>query len=95
MKFVSFIKAIMTAQSGISSKRFCGVIGWLCTIGWITYYVVVKKDMPGILETFMICTVTLLGIDTIPKSINAFNKKDKSCQTDSKKQDMEQQDKTQ
>lgn len=94
MKFVSFIKAVMTAQSGISSKRLCGVLGWLCTIGWITYYVVVKKDMPGILETFMICTVTLLGIDTIPKSINAF-KKDKPCQTDLKKQDIEQKDKTQ
>lgn len=94
MKFVSFIKAVMTAQSGISSKRLCGVLGWLCTIGWITYYVIVKKDMPGILETFMICTVALLGIDTIPKSINAF-KKDKPCQTDSKKQDMQQQDKTQ
>lgn len=51
--------------------------------------------MPGILETFMICTVALLGIDTIPKSINAFNKKDKSCQADSKKQDTEQQSKTQ
>lgn len=86
MKFVSFLKAIMTAQSGISSKRFCGVLGWLCTIGWITYYVVVKKDMPGILETFMICTVTLLGIDTIPKSINAFSKNNKSCKQSDKKQ---------
>lgn len=95
MKFVSFLRAILTAQSGISSKRLCGVLGWLCTIGWITYYVVVKKDMPGILETFMICTVTLLGIDTIPKSINAFTKKNKPCQTDSKKQDTPQQDKTQ
>lgn len=94
MKFVSFLRAILTAQSGISSKRFCGVLGWLCIIGWITYYVIVKKDMPGILETFMICTVALLGIDTIPKSINAF-KKDKSCQTDSKKQDTPQQDKMQ
>lgn len=86
MKFVSFLKAILTAQSGISSKRLCGVLGWLCTIGWITYYVVVKKDMPGILETFMICTVTLLGIDTIPKSINAFTKKDKSCKQPDKEQ---------
>lgn len=95
MRFVSFLKAIITAQSGISSKRFCGVLGWLCTIGWITYYVIVKKDMPGILETFIICTVALLGIDTIPKSINAFNKKNKSCQTDSKKQNTSQQNKTQ
>lgn len=42
--------------------------------------------MPGILETFMICTVALLGIDTIPKSINAFSKKDKSCKQSDKEQ---------
>lgn len=87
MRFIGFLRNMFIAQSGVSSKRVCGVIGWISTIVWITYYVIVKKDMPGILETFMICTVTLLGIDTIPKSINAFKNNDK-CEK-KKKDDSE------
>lgn len=30
--------------------------------------------MPDILETFVICTIVLLGVDTIPKSIDAMRK---------------------
>lgn len=89
MRFTSFFRDMFIAQSGVSSKRVCGVIGWVSTISWITYYVIVKKDMPGILETFMICTVMLLGIDTIPKSINAF-KNNCNCKCEKeKKEDSE------
>lgn len=63
---------MFTAQSGISSKRVCGVIGWLCIIGWISYYLIIKKEIPDIVETFVLSTIILLGIDTIPKSIDAL-----------------------
>lgn len=75
---------MFTAQSGISSKRVCGVIGWLCIIGWISYYLIIKQEMPDILETFVICTIVLLGVDTIPKSIDAIRGccKKKGCEND-------------
>lgn len=76
---------MFTAQSGISSKRICGVIGWLFIIGWITYYVVIKREMPDILETFVISTIVLLGVDTIPKSIDAY--RNRKCDNNKKESD--------
>lgn len=81
---------MLTAQSGVSSKRVCGVVGWLFTIGWITYYVIVKNDMPDILETFVVCTIILLGVDTIPKSIDTFRKYNKNkCKPEQKDKSSE------
>lgn len=37
MKFVQFVKEIVTSHSGISSKRVCGVIGWLVCLGVLIY----------------------------------------------------------
>ena len=76
MKFTEFLKLVVSSQSGISSKRVCGILGWLAAVGWITWCVVSGKDtMPEMTETFMICCIILLGVDTIPKSINCWRKK--------------------
>lgn len=76
MKFTEFLKLVVSSQSGISSKRVCGILGWLAAVGWITWCVVSGKDtMPETTETFMICCIILLGVDTIPKSINCWRKK--------------------
>lgn len=86
MKFSEFIKEMFTAQSGISSKRVCGTIGWLFAIGWITYYIAIKKEIPDIVEVFIISTVVMLGVDTLPKTIDSYRNKKKggSCDANNK-----------
>jgi hypothetical protein len=37
MKFSTFLKVIVSSHSGISSKRFCGLIGWVTCLGIIIY----------------------------------------------------------
>lgn len=68
---------MFTAQSGISTKRVGGLMGMVAIIVWITYVVVIDRSIPDIAEVFTICVFSMLGLDTIPKSINAFrgNKK--------------------
>lgn len=74
MRATEFMRKMFTSQSGISSKRMCGFMGWVSCIVWISYYVFTKHDIPGIVEVFIMSSVALLGLDTIPKSISSFNK---------------------
>lgn len=74
MKFTEFVRKMLESQSGVSSKRVCGVIGWLFVLGWITYLCVTGKQAPDIVEIFLLCIMGLLGLDTIPKSIWMFRK---------------------
>ena len=78
MKFTSFIRQMFTAQSGISTKRVGGLMGMVAIIVWITYVVVVDRSIPDIAEIFTICVFSMLGLDTIPKSIDAF-RRNKKC----------------
>lgn len=78
MRFTSFIRQMFTAQSGISTKRVGGLIGMVAIIVWITYVVVVDRSIPDIAEIFTICVFSMLGLDTIPKSIDAF-RRNKKC----------------
>lgn len=63
---------MFTAQSGISTKRVGGLMGMVAIIIWITYVVVIDRSIPDIAEVFTICVFSMLGLDTIPKSIDAF-----------------------
>lgn len=78
MRFTSFIRQMFTAQSGISTKRVGGLMGMVAIIVWITYVVVVDRSIPDIAEIFTICVFSMLGLDTIPKSIDAF-RRNKKC----------------
>ena len=69
---------MFTAQSGISTKRVGGLMGMVAIIVWITYVVVVDRSIPDIAEVFTICVFSMLGLDTIPKSIDAF-RRNKKC----------------
>lgn len=79
MRFSEFIRKMLESQSGVSSKRVCGVIGWLFVIGWITYLCITGKQAPDIAEIFLFCIMGLLGLDTIPKSIWMFRKDKRQC----------------
>ena len=70
---------MFTAQSGISTKRVGGMIGLLAVTIWITYVTIMNKEIPDLAEVFTICVFSLMGIDTIPKSIDAYRGKKTEC----------------
>jgi len=74
-KIVQFIKQIVTSHSGISSKRVCGVLGWLTAIGVLIYCSVYGKQAPEMVDTFMICCMALLGIDSVTGIWKSFDNK--------------------
>lgn len=79
MRFSTFIRSMFTAQSGISTKRVGGMIGLLAVTVWITYVTIINKEIPDLAEIFTICVFSLMGIDTIPKSIDAYRRKKTEC----------------
>ena len=79
MNFLQFIKKTVTSHSGISSKRVCGVIGWLVCLGVLIYCTVNVIQAPLMIDTFLVCCMTLLGIDSVTgiwKKFDKSNKKD-------------------
>lgn len=74
-KIILFIKQVVTSHSGISSKRVCGVLGWLTTIGILIYCSATGKQAPVMVDTFMICCMALLGIDSVTGIWKSFNNK--------------------
>ena len=60
-----FIKSMLRGESGISSKRVCGVLGWLISIGVIVYCTATKQQAPEIMDTFILGIMGLLGIDSV------------------------------
>lgn len=59
-----FIKLI-TAHTGISSKRVCGVIGFITVVMQLLYCTVMQIQAPDITEIFIYAVCLLLGIDSV------------------------------
>ena len=60
-----FIRKIFQSNSGVSSKRICGVLGWIVCIGCSIYCTINNTQAPSILTDMMYCCLGLLGIDSI------------------------------
>lgn len=73
-KFKKYLRLMITAHSGISSKRVCGVLGFLVIIFVITYCSIRNLQAPEILESFIWAVCALLGIDSITGIWKQFNK---------------------
>lgn len=65
MKFNHLVRLIVTSHSGISSKRVCGVIGWLVSLGVMIYCTIFTIQAPLMIDTVLWCCMGLLGIDSI------------------------------
>lgn len=65
MKLIKWFKDMLDAKSSVSSKRFCGVLGWLVCIGVLIYYTIHVIQAPLITEFFLLSVVGLLGVDSI------------------------------
>lgn len=65
MKFKEFVLKMFTANSGVSSKRVCGFIGWLACLGICIYCTIKSSPAPDICEMLFICSAGLLGLDSV------------------------------
>ena len=72
MKFTGFLSKLFQSNSGFSSKRFSGFLGWLVCIGIVIYLSYAGKEAPDILSLFMVLSVSLLGLDTITGVFKGF-----------------------
>lgn len=74
-KFIEYIKLMITSHSGISSKRVCGVIGFLVIAFVIVFCTITSIQAPVILDTFIWAVCALLGIDSITGIWKSFDNK--------------------
>lgn len=73
-KLKEYLRLMITSHSGISSKRVCGVLGFLVIMFVITFCTVCSIQAPAILETFIWAVCALLGIDSITGIWKDFKK---------------------
>lgn len=71
-----YVKLMITSHSGISSKRVCGVLGFLVIMFVIVFCAIAETQAPVIMETFIWAVCALLGIDSITGIWKNFNKKE-------------------
>lgn len=61
-----FLKSIFLNQpNSISSKRICGVLGWLLCLGVLGYCTCNEIQAPVMVDSIVIASTTLLGVDSI------------------------------
>ena len=61
-----FIESIFLAQKGsISSKRVCGVIGWIICLLICIYCTVKVIQAPVLADSILIGSATLMGVDSV------------------------------
>lgn len=65
MKLIKWFKDMLDAKSSVSSKRFCGVLGWLVCLGILIYCTIHVIQAPLITEFFLLSVVGLLGVDSV------------------------------
>ena len=65
MKLIKWFKDMLDAKSSVSSKRFCGVLGWLVCLGMLIYCTIHVIQAPLITEFFLLSVVGLLGVDSV------------------------------
>ena len=73
-KIKEYLKLMITSHSGISSKRVCGVLGFLVIMFVIIFCIVTSIQAPVILETFIWAVCMLLGIDSVTGIWKDFKK---------------------
>lgn len=72
-----FIKQMITAHSGISSKRICGSIGFVVVVIVLLYCTFMGIEAPVMVETFIYAICALLGIDSVTSIFKENGKVDK------------------
>ena len=60
-----FLIKLITAHTGISSKRVCGILGWLIGLITLVYCTINQIEAPQMIDTMFYCCMGLLGIDSV------------------------------
>ena len=63
--FLKLLKQIITAGSGVSSKRVCGLLGWLVLLVCLGYATWNSTELPMVTPDFIFGTIVLLGVDSV------------------------------
>lgn len=64
-KICELIKQIIASHSGISSKRVCGVLGFIAIVFVLIYCTILGIQAPVMIDTFIYAICLLLGIDSV------------------------------
>lgn len=70
----TFLKQMITSHSGISSKRVCGVIGFVTVLFVFIYCTIQGIQAPTMVDTFIYAICLLLGIDSVTGIWKNFDK---------------------
>lgn len=63
---MNWFKQIFTAASGqMSSKRVCGVLGWLVCLGAFIYCTYQMIQAPTMVDILLLSCMGLLGVDSV------------------------------
>lgn len=72
MTFSQNLKSIFQANSGgLSSKRVCGVLGWIVCLVLFVWAFIVDRQVPDFGDFVIIASSSMLGIDSLS---NMFTK---------------------
>lgn len=75
-KIKEYLRLIITAHSGISSKRVCGIIGFLVISFVLIYCTICGLQAPIMIDTFIWAVAILLGVDSVTSIWKNINKKE-------------------
>ena len=87
MSIKQIIKSILSSTAGsISSKRLCGIIGWLVCLGIGIYCTINIIQAPMLIDSILIGSAALLGVDSVTgiwknkRDINIVNEQQTNVQ---------------
>lgn len=69
-----YLKLMITSHSGISSKRVCGVLGFLVISFVLIYCAICGLQAPVMIDTFIWAVALLLGVDSVTGIFKKFDK---------------------
>ncbi|MCQ2163907.1 MAG: hypothetical protein MJZ04_01890 [Bacteroidales bacterium] len=63
---MNIFKSLLSADRGsLSSKRLCGIIGWVTCSAVLILCTVWDRQAPDMVTTFIIASSALLGVDSV------------------------------
>jgi hypothetical protein len=76
-KIKEFLVKMVTSHSGISSKRVCGVIGFIVIVFVLIYCTINVVQAPVMIDTFIYAICILLGVDSVTGIFKNFTNNEK------------------
>lgn len=65
-KIIKGLLSLLSAsRTSLSSKRFCGITGWIICLAILIYCTISVIQAPAMITTIIIASTALLGVDSI------------------------------